>query len=367
MERIAVFLMIICLFTACMKEMEKDWSTRHRESLKPAPPGGLYITNEGNFMYGNASLSYYNINTKEVVNDVFYKRNNLPIGDVLQSMAIRDTLAYLIVNNSGKIYVMNTNTYEYVGKITGLNSPRYIHFLNKRKAYVTDLYAKKIWIIDPLGDDYEISGIANGMVTGSIDVSNNDTEFYQHPTEQMVQYNELVFTNCWSYDNKILVINSENDQLVDEITVGKQPSGMTLDRYNKLWVICDGGYEGSPYGVEAPSLYRIDAATRKVEWSQTFEEDQWPSELCTNGARDTIYWINENIYAMAAKDEQPQVKIPNKKTIFYGLGVDPITSEIYVADAIDYVQQGVVYRFNREGTPLDTLRVGINPGEATFY
>ncbi|MCT4604301.1 MAG: hypothetical protein N4A59_15535 [Marinifilum sp.] len=359
-----ILLLLPFILAGCMKKYEEEWLKRNK--LEPWPPGGVFITCEGNFMYGNASLSYYNKDTEEVENDVFYKENNLPIGDVLQSMAIRDTLAYLVVNNSGKIYVMNTNTYEYVGKITGLTSPRYIHFLSERKAYVTDLYAKKIWIVDPLGDHYETSGVANGSILGSIDVSNDDTKFYQHPTEQMVQYGKYVFTNCWSYDNKLLVIDSETDQLIDEIEVGKQPAGITIDKYNKIWVICDGGYEGSPYGMEAPSLHRVDAATRKVERTWTFDVDQWPSEICTNGIRDTIYWVNQDIFHMAVTEEEPEVAIPWKNTIFYGLGVDPITSEIYVADAIDYVQSGVIYRYSSDFTPVDTFKVGVTPGSFCF-
>ncbi len=58
--------------------------------------------------------------------------------------------------------------------------------------------------------------------------------------------------------------------------------------------------------------------------------------------------------------------LPYAGTIYYGLGIDPATSEVYVADAIDYVQHGVVYRFTPQGRALDTLRVGIVPGSFCF-
>lgn len=35
----------------------------------------LFITNEGNFQYGNASLSYYDMETEKVENNVFYRAN----------------------------------------------------------------------------------------------------------------------------------------------------------------------------------------------------------------------------------------------------------------------------------------------------
>lgn len=360
--------LLLFVVTSCMQD-DKLWEVN--ESNNSYPSAGLFITNEGNFMYGNASLSYYNMEEKKVKNLVFFETNGLPMGDVAQSMAIRDTLGYVVMNNSGKIYVINTNTFKCVGKITGLTSPRYIHFLDKHKAYVTDLYAKAIWIVDPLGD-YEKTGIVNGKILGKIEVNNHTSKFYQHPTEQMVQYKNFVFTNCWSYDNKILVIDSNTDELVDSIKVLKQPTSLVMDRFNHIWTITDGGYEGSPYGQEKPGLQCIDAESRKVLKTWRFNMDDWPSEVQLNGTKDVLYFLNKHVYRMPASlnaDPECFIKNPNATSQyggFYGLSVDPYTDEIYVANALDYQQQGVVYRFQKNGTAVDTFKVGIIPGAFCF-
>lgn len=312
---------------------------------------GLFITNEGNFMYGNASLSYYDPEKKHVENEVFARANAIKLGDVAQSMVIRNGIGWIVVNNSGVIYAIDINTFKEVGRITGFTSPRYIHFLSDEKAYVTQIWDPRIYIVNP--KTYQITGYVE-----------TDMDFETGSTEQMVQYDKYVFTNCWSYQNRILVIDTETDKVCDQITVGIQPTSLVMDKYNKIWTVTDGGYEGSPYGHEAPSLYCIDAATRKIEKQFKFKFGDWPSEVQLNGTRDTLYFINKAVWRLPVTADKFPVKpfLPYNNTLYYGLTINPVNSEVYIADAIDYVQNGVVLRYSPDGELLDEFYVGIIPG-----
>lgn len=359
-----VFIIGMLLLSSCIKD--NTLSNRLQENKKGHD---VFIINQGNFGYGNSSLSYYDPVAKTVINNVFYGTNGLPLGDVANSMAIHDSLGYVVVNNSGKIYILNTNTFKYVGKITGFTSPRNICFISDTKAYVTDMYSKSIEIVNP----------QSMQITGSINIDNHNTNFTQHTSEDVVLYNNYAFVNSWSYDDKVLVINTETDQVVDSITVTKQPNTMVLDKNDNLWVLSDGGYSGSPYGQVNAALTEIDAKTMKVLKTFTFSNTAAsPTGLCMNPAKDTLYYLKPSaygatinlpgVYAMSIGDQSlPSVPVINQNgRSFYALGIDPGNGTIYVSDAIDYQQNGKVFVYSPTGQVDDSITAGIIPGGFCF-
>ena len=189
--------------TSCMK-----WDYGDAVEDFNATGAGLFITNEGNFQYGNATLSYYDPATKQVHNEIFFRANGMKLGDVAQSMTIYDNKGWVVVNNSHVIFAIDLNTFKEVGRIENLTSPRYIHFLSDEKAYVTQLWDNRIFIINP--KKYEI--------TGYIQVP--DMTMESGSTEQMVQYGKYVYCNCWSYQNRLIKIATEADLVVAEVKVG---------------------------------------------------------------------------------------------------------------------------------------------------
>lgn len=320
--------------------------------LTEATGDGLFIVNEGNFMYGNATLSYYDPAARKVQNEVFARANGMKLGDVAQSMTVHGDMGWIVVNNSHVVFAIDLRTFREVGRITGFTSPRYIHFVSDTKAYVTQIWDPRICIVDP--QRYEI--------TGYIDCPGMTPE--NASTEQMVQIGDYVYVNCWSYQNRLLKIDTRTDKIVAELEVGIQPTSLAADRNGKLWTVTDGGFEGSPYGHEVPALYRIDPDTFTVEKTFRFRLGDAPSEIAIDGAGATLYWINDDIWRMDVDDDRLPVRpfIESRGTIYYGLTVDPATSEIYVADAIDYVQNGIIYRYDTAGTLVDSFYVGVTPG-----
>lgn len=331
---------------------------------------GVFICNEGNFMFGNASLSFYDSDSGEVFNDIFYNTNGFPLGDVCQSMTLDGDRGFVVMNNSGKVYVIDTDDASYIGAIKGLVSPRYVELINDRKAYITDLYSPSITVIDPkslavtgyifVGYNAQYGGMVNG-------------------TEQMARHGDDVFTCSWSYNDKVYKIDSRTDKLSDSTTVTKQPNSLVTDKNGKLWVLSDGGHTGSPYGQVNAALTRLNPATLDIELVLTFDDiASSPSRLSINRRGDTLYFINGDekgsdkttygVYRMSvdAQALPPAAFIENKDRLIYALGVDPVNEDIYLSDAIDHTQSSIIYRYNSYGILLGSFKSGITTGGFTF-
>lgn len=360
MKNLTVLLCLI-VFSSCMRD-DALWE-RNQNQFTPNESAykGVFVLNEGNFNADNASLSYYNIDSLSIHNNIFFNENALRLGDVAHSITVHNELAFIVANNSGKIQIMNNEDFSFTGKITGLTSPRYMKIIDENKAYVTDLYAKKIWIVDPLSHS----------ISGSINTDNGTGDFFQHSTEQIVLWQDFALVNCWSFDNQILWINTSTDTIQDSVRVIKQPNSMVIDRNDRLWVLSDGGYDGSPYGQVQGGLQCIDLATRNIVFEYRFEIDESPGNLKINSTRDTLFFINNHVYKMSITENVPQEFITSnysQNTIggFNGIGIHPMSNELYIADAKDFNQPGSVFRYSAGGRFIDEFRVGIIPSEIVF-
>ena len=320
---------------------------------------GVFIVNEGQFLSANASISFFDPIKDSVYNHIFYRANQVPLGDVAQSMSIRGENAFIVVNNSGKIYRVRRKDMTYQGKVTGLTSPRYIEIEGNAdlpsKAYVSDLYSGKIMVVDPL----------KGTVLDSIDVGASGGRL---SSEQMILHSGKLYVACWSFGRQVLVIDTSTDRLADSIEVGKQPNSMVMDKDGCIWVLSDGGFPFSSYGQEKASLTRVNLETMRAETMKIWDDIRVsPTDLCINGTGDSLYFISEGVYKVSLGMEGfDEALIREDGRQFYSLGIDPADGIIYIGDAVDYQQNGWVHRYSPKGTAIDSFRVGVNPGYFCF-
>lgn len=314
---------------------------------------GFYVLNEGNFTMGNATISFYQTDSGRMLHNVFFVRNNVPLGDVAQSMTFWKKNAFVVVNNSGIIWKIDAETAKIEGKMSGLPSPRFFYMIDDNKAVVSDFQERALRIVDP---------------------QNFDTKGYIHlgkTAEQMLLSNGKLFVANWSAfgqtteNNTVQVIDIEADKLVDSIVVTKEPNSMVIDKSHKLWILCSGGYLNE----EFPALYRIHAGTLQVEKKFTFpEKNISPEQLTISPSGDTLFFLNSGIWRMPVDAAAlPHVAfIPAGKRNFYRLSVDPHNSQIIATDAGNFQQKGFVFRFMPDGTQIDSLTAGVIPGFIGF-
>ena len=164
----------------------------------PMPPGeepeGVFIVCEGNFMYGNASLSFYLPSSGELQNEVIARANGMKLGDVAQSMTLhagggggRGGAAGGGGGNSGIVFGIDPETFRIERVIRGIGSPRYICF-NDSVAYVTSLYEPRIAVVD----------VATAAVADYIETPDHTS------TEQMAIWGDTLYVLCWSFDDAVL-------------------------------------------------------------------------------------------------------------------------------------------------------------------
>ncbi|MEI6455870.1 MAG: DUF5074 domain-containing protein [bacterium] len=351
------FFILAVMLGACSKEPIRETPVDPPDTTTQTVTykNGIFIINEGNFNWGNASVSFIDLTTGTVYSDIFKTANQRSLGDVAQAMTQFRDYGLIVVNNSSRIEIVRIQDFKTVASVSGFTFPRYMEIVDSAKAYVTSL-KKNIAVLD----------LNTFTITKEIPVP--------AWTEVLARYDHYMYVTCVGTFNesnakrksKVYIIDTQSDIIIDSITTGKEPLGIAIDKKEKIWVLCTGGYDF----YESPSLVRIDPTLRIVEKVFTFPNDgNLPKKLCFNATRDTLYFIRDGVYQMPVSSlslpEQPL--IPANGRVFYGLSINPADGSVFVSDAIDYVQNGTVYQYSpSNGKQIHSYKAGRIPASFCF-
>ncbi|MDB5257197.1 MAG: hypothetical protein JWM14_1892 [Chitinophagaceae bacterium] len=313
-----------------------------RGEVVPDFVSGVYVTNEGNFQFGNSSISYFDEQTGHVTHDVFLAANNFSLGDVCQSMRRIGAYYYIVVNGSGKVEVVDTADFKVVKTITGCQAPRYILPLSATKAYLSDLYDNEVHILN----------LATNEIVGNISIPTW--------TEALVYANNKVYVSA-PHSKYVLIIDPIHDLITDTIEVGEGVGSMVVDKYNALWLLSNGDL-----GVHNPFLAKVDVTTDQIIFQETLAHPA--GGLTSSEDKSTLYWLEDGVVKLPVDSAvSKRVTIIAKGSHnWYGLGIHPFTEEVYVSDVFDYLQDSEIFIYNKEGVQKSSFTTGVISGGFWF-
>ena len=334
---ISCLLSLVFFLQSCEKEPAKN------KQLPDAKTQKVWIVNEGLFNFGNASVDVYQPDSQKVFNDVYATANGKTLGDVAQSITLKGSSVYVVVNNSGKIVVLNKTTFKEEGIINiPQSSPRYLHFVKDDLAYVTELYAKKIWLINPLTKTL-VDTIATAGWTEQIVAKGN--ELY---IAQRTRLNDTYVAN-------VLVINTTTKQVVNTITLPSEPNSMVL-KDNTVFVLCS----ADNLLATNASLVKINTDTKAISTLE-FAAGKKPGLLRLDAKNNRLLWRDGDVFQMPVSSIAlaASVLIAGNGKNIYTMNIDPNNADVYIADAHDYVQASTVYRHATNGDLIQSFKAGV--------
>jgi YVTN family beta-propeller protein len=317
---------------------------------------GVFVVNEGNFGGANGTVTHFsdaNLPTQDLFGLV---NNGRALGDVIQSMTIDDNVGYIVVNNSKKIEVVTASTFEYLYTIDGLEMPRYFT-VNDGLGYVTE------WVSFTGVGRVSVIDLNTHDVVDQINVGSG--------AESMLIDDDLLYVSN-SFTNTVSVIDIEDREVIKTITVAASPSELLEDANGKIWVLCGGSYGGNDGAMVQidPSKSNQPAAESVVKAIELGMNIGFPKATISPDKLDIFYFTGKKVYKFnVSTTVAPTDAFINEAsaTSFYGIGIDPKTDVLYVADDRGFTSSGTVFRYNLTGESIDNLTAGIGPNGFAFH
>ncbi|HET8885063.1 MAG TPA: DUF5074 domain-containing protein [Salinimicrobium sp.] len=314
--------------------------------------GGLLILNEGSFGNSNASVSFVSPDFSEIENNIFQNTNQRILGDVAQSIGFYEHEAFIVLNSSNKIEVVDRYSFESITTITeGFMSPRYFMVANS-KAYVSD------WgnPTNPSDDFIAIVNLETYTVENTIPVS-------EGPERMLNKNGKLYVAHLGGYNSNNVVSVIEGTT-VTEIEVNDNPDEIFFDDSGDLWVLCQGKIDWSGNGGDTPgAIVKISTNNDEVEKILEFEPLNHPDLMTYDN--ETIYFgAGGQIFEMAM-DANTLPTEPVLQGNFYGMKAND--GLLYTTDATDFASQGILRIFDLETfNDLFAFDTGVAPTKVYF-
>lgn len=302
---------------------------------------GILVSNEGNFGTPSGNVSYIPTNLSAIENGIYKTVNNQDLGDVVNNIGFSGDQAYIVVNNSNKIEVVNRFRFSKTATITdNIKQPRYITF-NNDSFYVTNSTY--------LGEQYvSVYNASSNTFTKKIPF--NDT------VERIVSAGKKVFVQhaSYSFGNKISVINSSN-VVESTITIPHGQITKTVSADNVVYTLTNDGTD--------TYLYQISAAgtiTKETKYAGITSGENLSVEN-----NKVVFNSNGNVYVTdVASTTTPAPKFTIAPFVGFSTiyALEILDGRIFISDVKDYQADSKISVYSLTGNLEKTFSAGIIAG-----
>jgi YVTN family beta-propeller protein len=342
-----IFLALTVILSSC----KKDENSINASALSDFREG-IWVSNEGSFLQANAEVSVLEVEDTPVV-EGFQAANGYELGDVLQSIFISDERAYLVLNNSQKVEVVNQQTMESIGVIAPCTYPRYFIQLNDQTGYISN---------GSSSGEVLVVNLESLEITAQIPVGNGP--------ETMAIIGERLFvanSGGWAEDNSVSVIDVNTNQEIQRITVGDRPLKLLASSDGMLQVLCAGKViydaDWNIIAHTAAGVYGINPSTLEAELKLSFDDESiHPTVMASGDSGSKLYIaLGDEIQVFEIGNAGNHAFISSIAHHADAIWLDDVTSELWISQIVDYSTAGKVLKLNLEGTILQQFTVGIAP------
>jgi len=316
---------------------------------------GVYILNNGSWGKNDAKLSYYNVDRQKLTSDVFYNMNNEQIlGDLGQDMVIYGSKIYITVTGSNNIFITDRSA-KLLKTLEPINNdqpmePRY-----------TKAYDGKVYVTTQ-------SGYVLRIDTTSMTVDKQE-KVGSYPEQMAIVNGNLYVANSGQgADNTVSVVNLSTFTETEKIDVIANPTQITSDKYNNIYVISMGDY-----ATIRPTLQKVNPETKAVSVIGT---DIASNSMAVSGDKLYLIYSDPTDYSGTAIAKLYYYDISKSELVEQSfvtpqsatdldkasvVSVNPSNSDIYISTS-DYVTKGTVYKFSSSGQDQTKFSSeGLNP------
>lgn len=371
---IKIIISLILLATSSCREDIYIHPSTSSEVEEPRITGvnGFYLLNEGNMGSNKSTLDYFDETTGIYHKNIYAERNPSAIkelGDVGNDITIYGSKLYAVINCSHKVEVMDANSAKSITKIDIPNC-RYI-IGHKNHIYVSSY-------VSPVQDDPRAPlGAIFKIDTVSMKVIDQINVGYQ-PEEMAISNGKIYIANSGgyrapNYDRTVSVIDLNSFSVIKTIDVAINLHRVKRDEQGMIYVTSRGDNAYIP-----SCLFVIDPISDSVICKiDTPISDMWihgDSAYIYSSSRNditqstTISYSILNLNTLSIVDNNiikdgtdSEIKMP------HGIAVHPITKEIYITDARNYVSSGRIHCYSPNGIKKWTMTTGEIPGHFAFH